>query len=45
MYKTNNLGIAAYILAARRLKFNQITPHGKAPADIIFFDPDNQGKL
>lgn len=44
MYCTNNLGLAAYILSSRRLKFHQIIPHGKAPADILFLDPDNEAR-
>jgi hypothetical protein len=44
MYKTNNLGLAAYVLSSKRLPFLKVIPHGKAPADICFEDPNNEGK-
>lgn len=45
MFSTRNLALAAYIIAAKKLRFAHIEPHNNHPAaDICFDDPENIGK-
>jgi hypothetical protein len=44
MFSTHNLALAAYIIAAKKLRFTHIEPHRTSPADICFDDPENIGK-
>jgi hypothetical protein len=44
MFSTHNLALAAWLIAAKKLRFTHIDPHGSSPADICFDDPNNKGK-
>jgi len=44
MFSTHNLALAAWLIAAKKLRFTHVDPHGSAPADICFDDPDNKGR-
>jgi len=44
MFSTHNLALAAWLIAAKKLRFTHIEPHGSQPADICFDDPENKGR-
>ena len=44
MFSTRNMALAAFIIAAKKLRFTHIEAHTSFPADICFDDPGNVGK-
>jgi hypothetical protein len=44
MFITSDMALAAYLLTAKTLKFVKIIPHGTAPAEICFDDPEDIGQ-
>lgn len=43
MFSTSNMGLAAYCIASRRLKYVKTIGNHPNPADFVFEDPDNIG--
>jgi hypothetical protein len=44
MFITTDFSLAAFLTTTKKLKFAKIIPHGTAPAEICFDDPDNIGQ-
>ena len=44
MFTTTDFSFAAFITTTKKLKFSRVIPHGTAPAEIVFDDPDNIGQ-
>jgi hypothetical protein len=43
MFSTTNMGLAAYLITARKLRYIKTIGHHPNPAEFIFDDPSNLG--
>jgi hypothetical protein len=43
MFITTNMGLSAYLIAARKLKYVKTVGNHPKPAEFVFEDPDNLG--
>jgi hypothetical protein len=44
MFITSDMALAAYLTTTKKLRFLKIIPHGTAPAEICFDDPESIGQ-
>jgi len=44
MFITSDMALAAYLTTTKKLKFSKVIPHGTAPAEICFDDPEGIGQ-